>query len=57
MCSSAKLAAYRRQEQEQSTELQFRNTAWAYRVGIRKAKAQYELKLARDVKGNKRSFY
>lgn len=30
---------------------------WAYRDGIRKAKAQCELKFAGDVNGSKRSFY
>ena len=34
----------------------FRNFAWAGRRGVRKAKAQLELILVRDVKENKRGF-
>ena len=35
---------------------EYRDTAWMCRDGIRKAKAQLELKLGRDVKNHK-SFY
>ncbi|KAK4806903.1 LOW QUALITY PROTEIN: hypothetical protein QYF61_012624 [Mycteria americana] len=36
---------------------EYRDSAWMCRDGIRKAKAQLELNLARDVKNNKKGFY
>ena len=50
-------AAHRRWKQRQATKEEFGNIAWACRDGIRKAKCHLELRLARDVKGNKKSFY
>ena len=41
----------------QATKEEFRNIAWACRDGVRKAKAQLELILARDTKGNKESYH
>lgn len=43
---------HRRWKQGQSTKEEFRNIAWACRDGIRKDKAQLELRFAKDIKGN-----
>ena len=39
------------------TREEYRNAVWTCRDGIRKAKAQMELNLARDVKNNMEGFY
>jgi len=36
---------------------EYRDTAWLRRYGIRRAKAQQELNLARDAKSKKKGFY
>lgn len=50
------MAVYRRWKQQQAAKEEFKNIAWACRGGVRKAKTQMELRLARDVTGNKVSF-
>lgn len=45
-----------RWEQGQATEEEFRNVAQAHSDCVRKAKAQLEPKVQRDIKGNKASF-
>lgn len=37
--------------------MEFSNFAWECWNGVRKARAQLELRLARSVKGSKKSFY
>ena len=49
--------AYRGWKQGQVTWEGYRETVQAARVQVRKTKSQIELNLARDVKGNKKSFY
>ena len=45
-----------RWEQGQATKEEFRHVAQALSGCVRKAKAQLELKVERDIKGNKASF-
>lgn len=52
-----KKVVYRKGKQSQDTKQKFRNIAWACRDGVSKAKAQLDLRLARDVKSNRKSFY
>lgn len=52
-----KKEAYRGWKQGQLTWEEYRDTVRAARDGGRKAKAQMELNLARNLKGNKNSFY
>lgn len=46
-----------RWKQVQDTREEFRNTACTYSDDVRKAKAQLQLRLARDIKVNKNSNY
>ncbi|KAK4811175.1 hypothetical protein QYF61_019806 [Mycteria americana] len=52
-----KKEAYRGWKQGRVTREEYRNTVQTCRDEVRKAKAQLELNLARDVKGNKKGFY
>ncbi|GAB0204977.1 mitochondrial enolase superfamily member 1 [Grus japonensis] len=52
-----KTEAYRGWKQGQVVWEEYRETVQAARDQVRKAKALIELNLARDVKGNKKSFY
>lgn len=49
--------AARRWKQVQDTREEFRNIACKCRHDVRKVKAQLQLRLARDIKGNKKSSY
>ncbi|NXW45597.1 INVS protein, partial [Nyctiprogne leucopyga] len=51
-----KNAVYKRWKQGWPAKEEFKNVVWACRDGVRKAKTQMELRLARDVTGNKVSF-
>ena len=52
-----KKEAYREWKQEQVAWEEYRDIVQAARDQVRKDKALIELNLARDVKGNKKSFY
>ncbi|KFQ43562.1 hypothetical protein N333_00528, partial [Nestor notabilis] len=52
-----KKEAYRRWKQGQATWEDYRNVVREARDQVRKAKAQLELNLARDVKSNRKGFY
>ena len=52
-----KQEAYRGWKQEQVAWEEYREIVWAAKDQVRKAKALIELNLARDIKGNKKSFY
>ena len=49
--------AYKRWKQGQAAWEEYRDVVWEARDHIRKAKAQIELNLARDVKDNRKGFY
>lgn len=49
--------ADRRWKQVQDTREEFRNSACTCRDDVRKAKAQMQLRLARDIKGKMKSIY
>lgn len=51
-----KKAVYRRWKQGRAAKEERKSIAWACRDGVRKAKTQMELRLSRDVTGNKVSF-
>ena len=53
----AKKGAYKLWKQARVTWEEYRDAVWTCRRGIRKAKAQAELNLARDVKNNRKTFY
>jgi len=48
---------YRQWKQGQATWEEYRDAAQFCKDGVRKAKAQLELNLARDTKNNKKGFY
>ncbi|KAK4825261.1 hypothetical protein QYF61_025722 [Mycteria americana] len=48
---------HRQWKQGQVSWEEYRDTAWLCRGGVRKAKAQLELNLAKDAKNNKKGFY
>ncbi|KFQ65375.1 hypothetical protein N334_04245, partial [Pelecanus crispus] len=48
---------HRQWKQGQVSWEEYRDAAWLCRDGVRKAKAQLELNLARDAKNNKKGFY
>ncbi|KFQ42915.1 hypothetical protein N333_08226, partial [Nestor notabilis] len=52
-----KKEAFRRWKQGQATWEDYTNAVWEARDQVRKAKAQLELYLARDVKSNRKDFY
>lgn len=49
--------AYRRWKQGQVTQRDDRAAVWSCRDRVRKAKANLDLNLVRDVKGNRKAFY
>lgn len=51
-----KKAVYRRWKQGWAAKEEFKNIVWSGRDGVRRAKTQMELRLARDITGNKVSF-
>lgn len=51
------IEAYRRCKQGQAAWEENREIVWADKGQLRKAKAPAEFNLARDVTGNKKSFY
>ncbi|KFQ50610.1 hypothetical protein N334_03009, partial [Pelecanus crispus] len=53
----SKRELHRQWKQGQVSWEEYREAAWWCREGVRKAKAQLELNLARDVKNNKKGFY
>ena len=53
----AKKSTYRLWKQEHVIWEEYRDTVWTCRRGIRKAKAQADLNLARGVKNSKKTFY
>ena len=52
-----KKGAYKLWKQGHATWEEYRDTVWTCRCGIRKAKAQVELNLMRDVKNNRKTFF
>jgi len=48
---------YKRQMQRQVTEEEYRDTVQLCRDGVRKARADLEINLVRNVKDNKKGFY
>ncbi|CAM4531595.1 unnamed protein product [Caretta caretta] len=52
-----KKEAYKKWKVGQMTREEYKNTAWACRNEIRRAKSHLELQLARDVKSNKKGFF
>jgi len=48
---------HRQWKQQHLSWEEYRDTGWLHRDGVRKAKAQVELNLARDTKNNKKGFY
>ncbi|GAB0183552.1 hypothetical protein GRJ2_000820500 [Grus japonensis] len=52
-----KVKKERHRQCKQGSWKQYRDTAWLCRDGVRKAKAQLELNLARDAKNNNKGFY
>ena len=52
-----KKEGHRQWKQGQVSWDKYRDAAWLCRDGVRKAKAQLELNLARDTKNNKKGFH
>ena len=53
----SKRELHRQWKQEQVSWEEYRDAAWLCRGGVRRAKVQLELNLARNAKNNKKGFY